>query len=134
MIDADQVPDVSDDELLARYVLQSKLLRNDRTVRPDLFMPHPYQELSLTRYLNATIEEVLAIGEDIAKKLNRTLYGRADIQAVDCKVDSLKVVKKPMLNNPNHADIEGFPPEKQDQKAIALRLAAAAKFISHSSS
>jgi hypothetical protein len=126
MIDANHVPDVSDDELLARYVMQSNHFRSDQTVKPDLFMPHPHQELSVTRYLNATIEEVLAVGKNIAK--DRNLYGRADIQALDCKVDSLQVVKKPLLGNPNHADIEGFPPTKQDQKVIAQKLAAAAKF------
>jgi hypothetical protein len=45
-------------------------------------MPHPYQELSLTRYLDATIEEVLALGEETARQLNKTFYGRADIQAM----------------------------------------------------
>jgi hypothetical protein len=128
MIDANQVPDVSDDELLARYVLQSGHLRNDKTVKPDLFMPHPHQELSVTRYLNATIEEVLLLGEDIAKKRERTFYGRADIKAIDCKVESLKAVKKPLPENPNHADIQGFPLTKQDQKVLAQKLAAAAQF------
>jgi hypothetical protein len=34
-------------------------------------------------------------------------------------------------NNPNHADIEGWPSAKQDQKAIAIKLAASAsKLIS----
>jgi hypothetical protein len=91
-------------------------------------MPHPYQELSLTRYLDATIEEVLSLGGETAKALNKTLYGRADIQALKCKVGSLKVVKDPTQKNPNHANIKGFPSEKSEQKAIALKLAAEAKF------
>jgi hypothetical protein len=131
MIDASQVPDVSDDELLTRYVMQSgHFRRSDKKVKPDLFMPHPYQDLSVTRYLNATIEEVLAVGENIAKEGNRTLYGRADIKAIDCRFSTLKVVKDPTPENPNHADIQGFPLDKPDQKVIALRLAAAAEFIS----
>ncbi len=130
MIDANQVPDVSDSELLARYVMQRSHFRpSDQTAKPDLFMPHPYHELSVTRYLDATISEVCEVGADIAKRQNRSLYGRADIKATDCKIDSLQVVKKPLEGNPNHADIESFPKEKQDQKVIALKLAAAAKLI-----
>ena len=109
--------------------MQSNHFRpSDQTAKPELFMPHPYQELSLTRYLDATIEEVLALGEQAAKELHKTLYGRADIQAIKCKVGSLQVVKDPTPKNPNHANIKGFSLEKPEQKAIALELAAAAKF------
>lgn len=131
MIDASHVPDVSDDEILARYAMQSShFRRSDQTAKPELFMLHPHQELSLTRYLDATIEEILAVGEDIARNQNpsRILYGRADIQVIRCKVNLLRVVKDPTPTNPNHANIKGFPFEKPEQKAIALKLAAAAKF------
>ena len=129
MIDANHVPDVSEDEILARYAMQSShFRRSDQTAKPELFMPHPYQELSLTRYLDATIEEVLALGKETAKELNKTFYGRADIQSLKCKVGSLQVVKEPTLKNPNHANIQGFPLDKLEQKAIALELAANAKF------
>jgi hypothetical protein len=128
MIDANHVPDVIDDEILARYVMQSShFRRSDQTVKPELFMPHPHQDLSLTRYLDATIEEVLTVGKDIAKKLNKALYGRANIETTKCKFGSLDVVKAPTPENPNHVNIQGFPPDKQEQKAIALELAANAK-------
>jgi hypothetical protein len=129
MIDANHVPDVSDDEVLARYAMQSSHFRSsDQTAKPEMFMPHPYQELSLTRYFDATIEEVLALGVQKAKELSKTFYGRADIQSIKCKVSSLQVVKDPTPENPNHVNIQGFPLEKPEQKAIALELAASAKF------
>jgi hypothetical protein len=125
MLDAEQVPPVAETELLARYVTQSGQFRSsDQTVKPDLFMPHPYQELSVTRHLHATEEEIWAVGRDVAS--TRRLYGRADIRANDCSIDSLKVLAKPLPNNPNHANIEGWPLHKPDQKAIALKLAASA--------
>jgi len=58
--------------------------------------------------------------------MNRTLYGRADILAAYCRVDGLKVVEKPLLDNTNHADIEIWPETKADKKVIALKLAASA--------
>jgi hypothetical protein len=113
-------------------VTQSGQFRSsDNTVKQDLFMPHPHQELSLTRHIDATDTEIWEVGIDVATKIGRKLYGRADIKAIDCKIDSLKLTEKPLANNPNHADIEGWPSAKQDQKAIALKLAASAsKLIS----
>jgi hypothetical protein len=87
-------------------------------------MPHPYQELSVTRHLQATEAEIWAVGKDVAA--TRCLRGRADIRASDCSIESLRVVAKPVPNNPNHADIEGWPLSKPDQKVIALKLAASA--------
>jgi hypothetical protein len=125
MLDAQQVPPVAETELLARYVTQSGQFRaGDKSVKQDLFMPHPYQELSVTRHLHATEAEIWAIGKDVAA--TRRLYGRADIRASDCSIDSLRVVAKPVPNNSNHADIEGWPLSKPDQKVIALKLAASA--------
>ena len=133
MMDPENVPPVTDAELLARYVTTSRHFRSsDNTVKQDLFMPHPYIELSVTRHLDATELEIWEVGIDVADQIGRTLYGRTDIQACECNIDSLQVAAKPILpKNPNHADIEGWPSAKQDQKVIALKLAASAsKLIS----
>jgi hypothetical protein len=128
MIDPENVPPVTDAELLARYVTTSGQFRSsDNTVKQDLFMPHPYIELSVTRHLDATEPEIWEVGVDVAAQIDRKLYGRTDIQACYCNIDSLQVTAKPILpKNPNHADIEGWPSAKQDQKVIALKLAASA--------
>jgi hypothetical protein len=125
MIDLENVPPVLENELLARYVTQSGQFRSsDQTVKQDLFIPHPYQELSVTRHLHATEVELWAVGKEVAS--GRSLYGRVDIKVSDCTIDSLQVIAKPLPGNPNHADLEGWPLQKQDQKAIALKLAASA--------
>jgi hypothetical protein len=128
MIDPENVPPVTDAELLARYVTTSRHFRSsDNTVKQDLFMPHPYIELSVTRHLDATEPEIWEVGVDVAAQIDRKLYGRTDIQACYCNIDSLQVTAKPILpKNPNHADIEGWPSAKPDQKVIALKLAASA--------
>lgn len=124
MIDHDHIPPVEEAEMLARYVMQSGHFRkSDLTVKPNLFIPHPYQELSVTRHRDASETEIWTAGEDVATQQQKRLYGRADIQARACISESLRVTAKPFPNNPNHADIEGWPPQKQDQKAIALKLA-----------
>lgn len=128
MIDPDNVPPIANGELLARYATQSSHFRkSDRTVKPNLFMPHPHRELSVTRHLHATEDELWAVGQDVCAEMNRKLYGRSDLCVDDCQTETLTVVKKPIKpNNPNHADISGWPSQKQDQKAIALKLAASA--------
>jgi hypothetical protein len=129
MIDSENVPPITDDELLARYVTQSGQFRGDNTVKQDLFMPHPRRELSVTRHLNASEAEIWTIGLDVSTTLGKKLYGRADIQTEKCRIDSLQVTEKPLENNPNHADIEGWPLEKQDKKVIAIKLAASASHL-----
>lgn len=125
MLDPNNIPPVDDNELLARFVTQSGQFRKrDGTVKSNLFMPHPYRELSVTRHREATETEIWAEGRSVAA--SKKLYGRADISCMNCQVDSLTVIAKPLPRNPNHADIEGWPEEKADKKLIALKLADAA--------
>lgn len=126
MIDPGDVPPVEQTELLSRYVMQSGHFRSDHTIKPNLFIPHPHQELSVTRHRDATEKELWSVGTNVADQQQRTLYGKAVILTSDCIVASLQVVAKPLHNNPNHADIEGWPSQKEDQKLIALKLAASA--------
>jgi hypothetical protein len=130
MIDAADVPAVQDTELLARYVVYSKHVRtSDSSLKPDAFMPLPYQELSVTRHLMATDDELWAVGERVASASGKALYGRGDVTADVCIGQRLSVKAAPVDGNPNHADVTGWPAEKAAQKIIALELAAKATFI-----
>ena len=72
MIDPAHVPDVAAEELLARYVLQGSHVRNsNQTVKPDAFIPHPYSDLSVTRHLQATADEIWAAGARWRRKWKR---------------------------------------------------------------
>ncbi|MFH7245684.1 MAG: hypothetical protein ACHWZW_22865 [Spirulina sp.] len=126
MLDPDNIPPVDETELLARYVMQKGHFRSDFSVKPNLFIPHPYQELSVTRHRDATAAEIWQAGVNVATQQQRTLYGRSDVLTRDCLIDSLRVTAQPFPDNPNHADVEGWPTTKEDQKAIALKLAASA--------
>ncbi len=128
MINPADVPPVTDDEKLARFVLQrSQIRRRDQTIKPEAFIPHPHTDLSVTRHLNATEFEIWSVGRGVAQTQGRKLYGRADIRAAGCRAQNLSIRADPIAGNPNHANIHGWPTAKQDQKAIALKLAAVAK-------
>ena len=81
MIDGGTVPPVESNEWLARFILNRIHLRQDRTVRQDAFIPHPWPDLSVTRHLQLTQTELWKIGQDVAREVGKTLHGRANVQA-----------------------------------------------------
>ncbi len=118
------VPDVTDDELLARFIVNGDYVRSDGNVKPELFMPYKWVELSVNRRREASLDETWAVGIQVAEERGKKLIGRADIRASACRIPPLKVKSAPILGNPNHADIVGYPPDKAEQKSLAAKLAA----------
>jgi hypothetical protein len=127
MSDGDNVPPITSDEWLARFIHYQRYIRQDRTVRADAFIPHPYPDLSVTRHLQLSDAELWRIGGDVARQINRSLHGRVDTQVFVFQRQRLQVIADPVFpDNPNHANINGWPAEKAAQKIIAQQIAAAA--------
>lgn len=132
MIDLSHVPPVEADELLARFIVNGNEVRADGTVRPQLFLPYKRVELSVNRHRDATVEETADIGRQVAAQRGKTLLGRADIRARSCCIQTLSVVASPILpDNPNHADIVGYPARKDEQLSLAAKLAASIESAWH---
>ena len=135
MIDPNDVPPVADNELLARFIVNSNEFRPDGNVTPKLFLPYKRVELSVNRRREATSEETWAFGRRVAARREKVLYGRAEIRASSCRIAPLDVVPNAIEpdnpnhedHNPNHADVVGFPPppRKDEQISLAQKLAAA---------
>ena len=120
-------------ELLARYITSSRWFRrHDRTVKQDAFIPpeNPL-ELSVTRHLNLTEDNLWSIGKGIVKDTTRTLHGRADVETDHVLAQKLSVVSQPVPDNPNHANIVGWPLEKDARKMRALEIARVARFVAN---
>jgi hypothetical protein len=116
---------VADEECLARFIFFSNWIRNaDQTVKPNAFIPHPYPDLSVTRHINLSEEALWKVGQNVADARQINFYGRADICAIAVRRQSLKIDSAPVADNPNHANITGWPADKPAQKIIALELAA----------
>lgn len=120
---------ISANELLARFIVYKRWLREDQTVKQEAFIPYPALELSVTRHLNLSEEEIWKYGKLAAGDPPRKLRGRADIKVSHVWNEGLRVVIAPVRNNPNHANITNWPQAKDAQKIRALSLASAAKFI-----
>lgn len=119
-----------DDEMLARFVfLEKGWIREDNTIKQDAFMPPKDLELSVTRHIGISVEQLNETGRTVATKRTLLFCGRADIQARMVVKSALKVVAWPLDENANHAHIVGWPTDKASQKTIAQELAAAAKFV-----
>lgn len=130
MSDNDASDSVAPDERLSRYILQSKHFRkSDNTVTQNAFIPHPYEDLSVTRHLDLEQEAVWSIGEDVAQQTGKKLYGRAENQASSYLEQKLKVLPAPVRGNPNHANVVGWPSDKPSQKMIALEIADRSQYV-----
>ena len=122
---------IAHNELLARYITASKWFRKkDQTVKQDAFIPPDDPlELSVTRHLNLTENDIWSIGRGIVRGTPRTLHGRADIETGHVIAQRLSVVPQPVQDNPNHANIVGWPLEKDARKMCALEIAKVARFV-----
>lgn len=69
---------------------------------------------------------VWSIGQEIAIERDQTLYARGDISTSSATGQNLRVI--PDEPPPRHRNIVGWPPadQKEDQKLIAMELAAIA--------
>lgn len=126
---------ISNDELLARYITSSRWYRKrDQTVKQDAFIPpEDPLELSTTRHLNLSENEIWDIGDEIVSgQKNRKLHGRADVRVSHVTSQSLNVVADPTADNPNHANIKGWPLSKDARKLLALEIAMGARFVANS--
>lgn len=122
------LPQATDDEFLARFVLFRGWIRgSSSTVKPDAFIPYPYPDLSMTRHLGLSENDIWQIGQEVADSRPATLYGRADVQALHLKRQSLRIVPTPEPKN--HANVTGWPKDKPAQKIIAQQLAADARYV-----
>lgn len=124
MLPLDSIPEVGRQETLSRFILFSKHIRkSDGTVRPDAFVPHPHEELSVNRDLQATDKETWDAGLAVAGKLSRTLHGRADALAATYQSQLLTTIAAPLEDNPNHVNVCQWPIGRPEQLLRAKEIA-----------
>jgi len=130
MSDNDASDTVASDERLSRYILQRNHIRkSDNTVKQDAFIPHPHEDLSVTRHLDLDQEAIWSIGEEVARQTGKNLYGRAENLAATYLDQKLTVSSAPITGNPNHANVSGWPADKPMQKMIAIEIAAKSRYV-----
>ena len=134
MLDPSNVPDVDSQEMTTRFVVAKRHInRQTMTLKANAFIPHPYEELSVTRLVEITEDEIWTVGASIAaaRKPPRTLRGRGDVLVATYLDQELDVVADPLEDNPNHANVTGWPPadDQARQLMIAKEIAAVANYV-----
>ena len=124
------IPEVKPSEKLTRFLVhKSHIRKSDGKVHPLAFEPdkrnNPHQ-LSVFRLHRLIEDKIWSIGNKVAKKNNRPLYGRADIIALAVIDENLVI--EPDNKPKGHANIINWP-DKQAQKMISKNLAAEASTI-----
>jgi hypothetical protein len=102
-----------------------------KTLLADLLQSGSYTKFSVaTRHRDLDQEAIWSIGEDVARKRERRLYGRAVNQASTYMEQKLKVLPAPLIpENPNHANVTGWPPDKEAQKMLAILIAEESEYM-----
>lgn len=113
-------------EILARFILTKKYIRQDKTVKWNAFMPHK-GETSVFHVSGISDNEIWHIGEKfVVSSQNKPLFGRTDITASIITDNGLDVI--PQEPPVKHANIIGWPEDKSKQMEMAMQLALKAQF------
>ena len=114
-------------ECLARFILQKKWYRADKTIKHNAFMPNQNGEVSVYRTNDLTGQQINEIGRlHVAEILNKKLLGRAEIVTSSILKQNLKIEVDPEPH-PRHANIIGWSTDKSKHKMISIELAAEAQ-------
>ncbi|MFQ5779358.1 MAG: hypothetical protein ACE5HN_01070 [Nitrospiria bacterium] len=119
-------------EVLTRYVLDRNSYKpSEVRVKHNAFMPPSSLRLSVYRSSELSENTIWELGDrNVAAPRSKPLIGRADILALAVldADEELKVEPDP-TPHPRHANIAGWPAQKDKQKLIAIKLANNAKFF-----
>ena len=123
------LPPIAGDELLARFVMARGWIRAEGTVKSDAFRPPRDLNLSATRHLGLSPDDLWRIGDLVASDTDGNLLGRVDVSVSSVSAVGLEAEPAPLPENPNHVHIVGWPADKPSQKALAQKLAARAHYV-----
>ncbi len=119
---------VNGTEPIARFILdrKGKHSATKNIVKANAFLPDGHNETSVYRIPELSESEIWSLGEsEVAQPSGRIIYARGDVLAQIVEEVGLKVDPAPNPH-PRHANIIGWPTEKDKQKSLAQEIAAAA--------
>ena len=122
-------PVVSRHETVCKYQLEKRDVRGNGTVHHRAFMPASDGARSVFRISRLPDSEIWSLGlEKVARVRNLPLLGRLNVNAGLVYDQELRFnADADRLSR--HADIVGWPPEKEKQQSIAQILAAESRSI-----
>ena len=116
--------EVSREEEITRYLLEKKEIRSNGKLHWRALLPNKDGETSVYRISGCSENDIWVTGlHDVAAARGKVLVGRGDLKVVRVydKALNLRADENPTSK---HADIIGWPEEKDLLQAIAIDLAA----------
>lgn len=122
------------ENVAARYIMYGKHMNADGTVKPAALIPYRHVECSVTLHSGRNEEAIWHNGEDVAKLRGCSLAGRVDMPVSTIRESSDERIKMDVVHEPireednmgyvneHHAEIIGWPKEKNEQKSIAMKI------------
>lgn len=119
--------EVAPSERISRFVLSKHQFKSSAgKIKHNAFMPPTSGGLSVYRTQELNEDDIWSIGTDyVAAPQGKTVYARGDLLAGQILGAKLGIESVPRPH-PRHADIVGWPQEKDEQKMCAVELANAA--------
>lgn len=125
-----QSREVKDGERITRFILFSRHLK--MKIRYQSLLPPQNLKLSVYRTSKCDEEKIWWLGKYFVSNRRsdmKEIRGRGDFsgtQIIDHKTLSIQPLKKP---HPRHADVIGWPADKDLQKAIAMEMVPFVTFL-----
>lgn len=117
-------------ELLSRFSFHHRDIRDDGTVRKELFMPpRKSAEVSVIRH-DVSTDVLWPVGQKIANIKGIPVRGSAECVDHQVVAVGLEVEASPSRISEKHANIIGWKDDKFDRIQKAEQLAMCARFVS----
>lgn len=118
---------VNPEENISRFYFSKKDVRQDNTIKHNVFMPPPiHGRMSVYRTSDLTNQEIWDIGKIyVEPDRGKPIVGRADLKAIEIYNCKLKITPTE-LPHPRHANIEGWELNTENDRLKALKMAASA--------
>jgi hypothetical protein len=114
--------DIDPNEKLTRYLFEKSDIRKDGSLHWRALIPNKEGETSVFRISECSEGDVWVMGFPVAKTRGKVLIGRGDLIASNVLEVSLTLRRDEDARS-RHADIIGWPEEKDRRQAIAIDLA-----------
>ena len=121
-------------ERITRFVSDHDQITKKGKIRTGVFAPRP-KDLTLSVYRTINLQEIKIweIGKNFVDKLSRKrnpkpIFARCDLKA-DRFFDHKLQIKPVPTPHPRHADVINWSTSKDEQLAVRIELAKAAKLI-----
>jgi hypothetical protein len=117
--------DIHSSDWVARYLLAGEIRNSDRTIRHQAFMPPQSLKHSVFRIYDLSDEDIWALAVEKVEPARGQVIGRGDLCVSEIIGNSLRVEPDEDPGS-RHADIVGWPNDRNHRATIAKVLAALA--------